>query len=398
MNNWKEISLGDALQFQRGFDITKKEQKPGEIPIVSSSGITSYHNQWKIKGPGVVIGRKGTLGTTHYIPENYWPHDTTLWIKNFKGNNPRFLYYFLQTMHLENFDTGSSNPTLNRNHLHKIKTRFPKLPLQKKIAAILSAYDDMIENNKSSIVLLEKMSEEIYREWFVRMRFPGHEKVKIVKGVPENWEYKPINNMVNFLSGYPFKSEKYVQKGDYGIITIKNVHDGYFLIECSDYVDDIPSNMPEHCFLKEGNILISLTGNVGRVCIVFGKKLLLNQRVAKLKTKDGYGENFVYWFFRQKSIQTLSEYISTGAAQQNLSPIKFGNQKVFIPSRSLLDLFEIKTREMKTLIITLEKQNLKLQRTKDKLLIRLISGKLLVDQFNIQFPPSMQEKQDVAHA
>jgi type I restriction enzyme S subunit len=102
----------------------------------------------------------------------------------------------------------------------------PRIKVQKQIAAFLSAYDDLIENNKRRIALLEKMAEEVYREWFVRMRFPRHEKVKFVKGVPVDWEYKSINNMVNFLSGYPFKSYKYVQKGDYGIITIKNVHDG----------------------------------------------------------------------------------------------------------------------------------------------------------------------------
>jgi hypothetical protein len=96
------------------------------VPIVSSSGISSYHNQWKVKGPGVVIGRKGTLGTVHFIPSNFWPHDTTLWVKDFKGNNPKLLNYFLQSLKLQNFDVGASNPTLNRNHLHKINIVFPR--------------------------------------------------------------------------------------------------------------------------------------------------------------------------------------------------------------------------------------------------------------------------------
>ena len=125
--SFKETRIGDVLTLQRGFDITKAEQTDGEIPIVSSSGTSSYHNHWKVAGPGIVIGRKGTLGTTHFLASNFWPHDTTLWVKDFKGNDPKFLYYFLQTLHLENFDTGSSNPTLNRNHVHKITVRFPAL-------------------------------------------------------------------------------------------------------------------------------------------------------------------------------------------------------------------------------------------------------------------------------
>ena len=160
MKGFNELKLGDILMFQRGFDITKKEQLPGIIPIVSSSGISSFHNKYKVKGPGVIIGRKGTLGTVHFMDVDFWPHDTTLWVKNFKGNNPRFIYYFLQTLHLELFDTGSSNPTLNRNHVHKIKVIFPELPIQRSIAAILSAYDDLIENNKRRIALLETAGSE----------------------------------------------------------------------------------------------------------------------------------------------------------------------------------------------------------------------------------------------
>ena len=125
MSTFSKVKIGDVLTFQRGFDITKEEQYDGDVPIVSSSGVSSYHNKWKVEGPGVVIGRKGTLGTVHFMQKNFWPHDTTLWIKDFKGNNPRFLSYFLRTLRLENFDVGASNPTLNRNHIHKIQIVFP---------------------------------------------------------------------------------------------------------------------------------------------------------------------------------------------------------------------------------------------------------------------------------
>lgn len=198
MTGFHETKLGDVLTFQRGFDITKSEQSEGTVPIVSSSGISSYHSKAKVKGPGVVIGRKGTLGTVHFLQEDFWPHDTTLWIKDFKGNDPRFLSYFLPALKLENFDVGAANPTLNRNHIHGIKVFFPRRRRhQERIATVLSAYDELMENNRRRIALLEKLAEEIYREWFVRLRFPGHEKVKLVKGVPEGWTVRPFPEVVD---------------------------------------------------------------------------------------------------------------------------------------------------------------------------------------------------------
>jgi type I restriction enzyme, S subunit len=189
---WKHCQLGDVLTLQRGFDITKKEQKQGNVPVISSSGINSFHNTAKVNGPGVIIGRKGSLGTVFYIEENYWPHDTTLWIKDFHGNFPKFTYYFLRTLNLANFDAGASNPTLNRNHVHLLPVYWPPLQTQRKIASILSAYDDLIENNTRRIAILEEMAQSLYREWFVHFRFPGHEKKRFVESelglISEGWE------------------------------------------------------------------------------------------------------------------------------------------------------------------------------------------------------------------
>jgi type I restriction enzyme S subunit len=93
VGEWADLALGDVLTLQRGFDITKNEQRPGSVPVVSSSGIGSLHNDYKAPGPGVVIGRKGSLGTVFFIDQPFWPHDTTLWVKDFKGNDPFFWRY-----------------------------------------------------------------------------------------------------------------------------------------------------------------------------------------------------------------------------------------------------------------------------------------------------------------
>lgn len=135
--SWEVVRFIDFAVLQRGFDITKREQRHGKIPVVSSGGISSYHDRAQCSGPGVIIGRKGSLGTVHYIESDYWPHDTTLWIKDFKGNSSRYVFWFLQTLRLERFDSGSSNPTLNRNTVHKELVVVPKLQEQEAIAANL---------------------------------------------------------------------------------------------------------------------------------------------------------------------------------------------------------------------------------------------------------------------
>jgi type I restriction enzyme S subunit len=190
--SWREGTLESLVTLQRGFDITKDEQRTGPYFVISSSGPSSKHAEYKVEGPGVVIGRKGSLGTVFFSADDFWPHDTTLWVKDFHGNDPKFCYYFLKTMHLERFDCGASNPTLNRNHVHQLPIRFPEWDKQIRIASILSVYDDLIENNTQRIKILEEMAQMIYREWFVNFRFPGHENGRMVDSelgkIPQGWK------------------------------------------------------------------------------------------------------------------------------------------------------------------------------------------------------------------
>ncbi|MGP9837192.1 restriction endonuclease subunit S [Arthrobacter sp. 179] len=147
MPDWQTKTLGEVLNFQRGFDITRATQRAGNIPVVSSGGISSYHDTPSASGPGVVIGRKGTLGKAYYLPSDYWPHDTTLWVQDFKGSDPRFVYYFMSRFDVSWLDAGSANPTLNRNHLHPLSVSWPPVKEQQIIAEVLGALDDKIAAN-----------------------------------------------------------------------------------------------------------------------------------------------------------------------------------------------------------------------------------------------------------
>lgn len=169
INKWFETTIGEQATLQRGIDITKAEQRPGKVPVVSSGGISSYHDTVQINAPGVILGRKGVVGSVYYITEDYWPHDTTLWVKDFHGNYPRFVYYFFKSIAstIATMDVGSANPTLNRNHVHPIKILWPPLDEQKAIAHILGTLDDKIELNREMNQTLEAMARAIFKSWFV---------------------------------------------------------------------------------------------------------------------------------------------------------------------------------------------------------------------------------------
>src|SRR5215210_7386210 len=149
-SEWLDTTIGEQATLQRGIDITKTEQRNGEVPVVSSGGIASYHDVAQAQGPGVVSGRKGVVGSVYYVKSDYWPHDTTLWVKDFHGNEPRFVYYFFKQMALRiaGMDVGSANPTLNRNHVHPIEVSWPPLAEQRAIAHLLGTLDDKIELNR----------------------------------------------------------------------------------------------------------------------------------------------------------------------------------------------------------------------------------------------------------
>ena len=191
MKTWQETTLGEMLTFQRGFDITKSQQQDGSYFVISSSGHQSTHNEYKVDGPGIVIGRKGTLGSVFYSEKPFWPHDTTLWVKDFHGNDPKFAYYFLQILHLEQYDAGASNPSLNRNHIHLLSVKYPSLPIQRKIADVLSAYDDLIEVNLRRIRVLEAMAQSVYREWFGKVD---------LKSLPRGWKMIKLANIAEVNS------------------------------------------------------------------------------------------------------------------------------------------------------------------------------------------------------
>ena len=164
---WRATTLGDVVSLQRGFDLPTAERQQGPYPVVASTGPVGMHNRAMVRGPGVVVGRSGSLGGGQFIKPDYWPLNTTLWVKDFNNNDPRFCYFLLKSLDLKRFNAGSGVPTLNRNHIHPLPVRVPPVPEQRGIAHILGTLDDKIELNRRMNATLEAMARALFRSWFV---------------------------------------------------------------------------------------------------------------------------------------------------------------------------------------------------------------------------------------
>lgn len=148
MIEWINCTLGDLVTFQRGHDLPKSKMQDGEYPVVGSNGIIGFHNEFTTVAPSITIGRSGNVGNPFIYYGKTWSHNTTLYVKDFKGNDPAFVYYFLKTMDLANYAGGSAVPTLNRNHIHTLPIRVPKdVIIQQKIGSVLNTIDEKISVN-----------------------------------------------------------------------------------------------------------------------------------------------------------------------------------------------------------------------------------------------------------
>ena len=405
MSEWKKVKLGECCEITSSKRIFLSDYVPVGIPFYRSKEIAEMQKGESISDPLFIsndkyeeikckfgIPQKGdllltaigaTLGIPFVIKNNlpfYFKDGNLIWFKNFNDLlDSSFLYTWMCSsfgyQSMQNIAIGSAQKALTISALKDLSLIVPPIDIQHHIATILSRYDSLIENYQKQIKLLEEAAQRLYKEWFVDLHFPGHENTKIVDGVPEGWEKKPVKTIIELQSGYAFKSSAFMEDGIYKIVTIKNVKDGAFDGDNVSKIASIPEKMPKHCILEDGDILLSLTGNVGRVCIVNGKNYLLNQRVAKLKSAY---KAYTYCLFRSRDMFIEVNNLANGAAQQNVSPIRIGEMKILIPEKKWLDDFERTVSNYILGIITLQSQIRFLTEARDRLLPKLMSGEIAV--------------------
>lgn len=196
---WRSTTLGDVLELKRGYDLPARERVAGPVPIVSSSGPSGWHNEAKVTAPGVVTGRYGTIGQVFYVDRDFWPLNTTLYVRDFKGSDPRFVSYFLTTMSWSNYDDKAAVPGINRNHVHLEPVAIPPLDEQRRIAAVLGALDDKIELNRRMNKTLEAMAQAIFKSWFID--FDGYDPKDLVESelglIPRGWGIRRLPEIVD---------------------------------------------------------------------------------------------------------------------------------------------------------------------------------------------------------
>ena len=400
MEPWQKCLLGDVITLKRGYDLPSRERQNGDVPVVSSSGITGFHDEIKAKAPGVVTGRYGTLGEVFYLESDFFPLNTTLYVCDFKGNNARFISYLLKTLNLGHKNVAAAVPGLNRNDLHLLPVCKPDLKTQKQIADILSTYDRLIENNTRRIKILEEMAQLLYREWFVNFRFPGHEDVKLVESaiglIPEGWEVKTIGCSLSHYIGGGWGQEKADEKHTVPAYVIRGT--------------DIPSarhvslgNCPLRFHtssnfksrkIKAGDIIFEVSG--GSKGQLVGRSLLISSQMISSFSEDVICASFCKLMRVSLDVITpeilyllLGEMYGDGRIEKHqvqstgITNFKFtqflDGELIVIPPKELQNKFSQTMNPMFDLIQNLGSKNSNLRQTRDLLLPKLISGEIDVE-------------------
>ncbi|MGE0329776.1 MAG: restriction endonuclease subunit S [Ramlibacter sp.] len=386
----RDCLLGDVLTLQRGYDLPSHARRAGPIPIVSSSGVTGTHAEAKVAGPGVVTGRYGTLGQIHYVPGAFWPLNTTLYVRDFKGNDPRFVAYLLQTLNFANRSAAAAVPGINRNDLHRIPVRCPDLQQQRHIASILSAYDDLIENNTRRIAILEEIARRIYEEWFVRFRFPDHEGVRKVESelglVPEGWSITELGALLSVEKGLSYKGSGLTGDG-VPMVNLKNIlpGGGFRRDGTKPYSGEYK---PRHV-VRAGDIVLANTDLtqagtvVGSPAIV--PKLgvgecIFSHHIYAVRLKAALAEcrHYVYWLLAHDSFKSFAKGHAVGTTVLGMPKEGVTNFRFARPPEELMRRFSSLASPIHRLAETLHAKNANLLATRDLLLPKLVSGELVV--------------------
>lgn len=356
---WKEVRLGDILNFRRGHDLPHSAMKPGNIPVAGSNGVIGYHDTATPIKPILTIGRSGNVGKPYFY-EEAWAHNTTLYVDDFKGNDPKFLYYLCQTMPFANFGGGSAVPTLNRNHIHPLETKIPvKVEDQRRIASILSSLDRKIELNNKINADLEEMAQAIFKNWFVD--FEPFKDGKLVKSelgmIPEGWKVGCLGELCQFKRGKNLLTKNAIDEG----------------------IPVVAGGLEPSCFHNVANtgapvVTVSGSGaNAGFMRMYHVPVWASDCSFIDISCENFY---FVYCFLKVNS--KLLKHAQTGAVQPHVKPSDIHDFELIIPDKKSIIEFQDKVKPFYNTIAATQKESSRLSALRDTLLPRLMSGEISI--------------------
>lgn len=401
-SEWLRTTIGEQLTLQRGFDITKATQRPGSIPVISSGGTNSYHSIAMVKGPGVILGRKGVVGSVYFVEEDYWPHDTTLWVKDFHFNDEKFAYYFFvsKKKELAQLDVGSANPTLNRNHVHPISVLWPPIAEQRQIADYLGALDDRIALLRETNATLEAIAQALFKSWFVDFDpvhakargeppqgmddataalFPDSFEESELGMIPKGWKMKTMDDIsiVGIGKTPPRKEPQWFSECSMDIpwVSIKDMGNaGAFINQTNEFLTREAVDKFNVRVVPDNTVILSFKLTVGRLSITDGA-MTTNEAIAHFRTDENspLTSEYIYFSLKSFNFDTLS---STSSIANAVNSKTVKSLPVLVPTAKAVSAFQFQVGTIMQRIKKNENQAQTLAQLRDTLLPKLISGQL----------------------
>ena len=382
------IPLTDLILLQRGFDLPERNRTQGAVPIVASTGIAGYHNEAKVNAPGVVIGRSGSIGGGQYLTEDFWPLNTTLWVKDFRGHNPKYIYYLLKNIDFKRFNAGSGVPTLNRNHLEVINVLKFNKSEEELIANSLGLLDNKIDLLRRQNETLEAIAQTLFKRWFVEFEFPdergrpykssGGKMVSELGKIPEGWSEKSFYELGAYINGGAFKQEDFSQQNA-GLPIIKIVELKYGITNQTKHTE---KQVADKIIINDKDILFSWSGSPETSIDIFVWNLgrgVLNQHIFKVIPNKSIERTWLYnllKFYKPLFIRIAKQKQTTGLGHVTVSDLR--ENKVVFPNNKILTKYNLSADPIfKKYYLNLKEINT-LSKLRNILLPKLMSGQIRV--------------------
>lgn len=375
------VKLGNIAKFRYGKMPDKDKFLDDGYPVFSGYRITGYYSEYMVENPTLIVVARGVGGTGDVKispPKSYITNLSIIVELDESVADMRYLYYQFVCNNLRYLDTGAAQSQITINNLSEHKALLPRLVIQKKIADILTTYDNLIENNNKRIKLLEQMAENLYKEWFVRFRFPGYEQIKFIDGIPSDWQILRMSNFCYVTDG-THDTPKPVNEGGVPLVTGKCIKNGFidfnetYNISYQDH-----ESISKRSGLQTGDILFSNIGTVGTTCLVNYDREFSVKNVIIFKPDNIEISNYLYSWLNSDSIQAIFATQTNGASQQFVGLNFMRRFKILVPNENVLALYSDRIKPIRAEIVKLHDINENLIKQRDLLLPRLMSGKLEV--------------------
>lgn len=398
---WTQMPLGEFVTLQRGHDLPETSRRPGEVPILGSFGLTGWHDEAKAHGPGVTIGRSGaSFGTVAFSDVDYWPLNTALYVREFHGNDERFAYYLLKNIDFGIYNSGSAQPSLNRNFIYPIMIWVPPVSEQHAIAHILGSLDDKIELNRKMNQTLDAMARAIFKSWFVDFDpvrakvegrapvgmdpetaalFPAEFEESELGPVPKGWLVRTIGHVVEIYGGGTpdTKNQLYWEGGTHPWATPKDLArlSVPVLLNTERRISDLGLAHISSPLLPLGTVLMSSRAPIGYLAVT-EVPTAINQGFIAMVAKVGMSNLLVLNWVRHSLPEILSR--ANGSTFLEISKASFRPIPFVVPSSEVIAAFDLVVRPFYERLVSNERESATLQSIREALLPKLISGKVRV--------------------